>query len=138
MKRHWVEFTEDWSPGPMTFWVHVPSTSDPSVFKPPAPLWIPGKGFPVYFAEVDGFTFQFASLDELRVCVSVLGKKLLPNTLKLAKAQGGDPDQHWLRLMPDATKPYRYRQKAVKYLVRALKDFENQLWSSAKHNDVSE
>src|SRR5438876_376761 len=61
MKRHWIEFTEDWTPGPMTVWVHIPSKSDPAVFSPPPPLWIPGKGFPVYFVEVDGFTFPLPS-----------------------------------------------------------------------------
>jgi hypothetical protein len=127
MKRRWIEFTEEWTHGPMTFWVHIPSQADPCKLDPPAPGWIPGKGYPVYYVEVDGFTFQFASLDEMRVCTDVLGKKLLPNTLRLAEDRGGDPDQHWLRKMPDETKPWRYREKAVKYLERALADFETQL-----------
>jgi hypothetical protein len=25
MKRHWIEYSEHWTPGPMKFWVHVPS-----------------------------------------------------------------------------------------------------------------
>ena len=124
MKRHWIEYAETWTPGPMTPWVHVPASSDPSTLIPPSPARIPGKGYPIYFVEIDGFTFQFASLDELRVCIDVLGKKLLPNTLLLAKQRAGDPDQHWLRKMPDATKPWRYREKAVKYLEKALTDFE--------------
>ena len=44
---------------------------------------------------------RIASLDELRACIDVLGKKLLPNTLKLAQQRGGDPDEHWLRKMPE-------------------------------------
>jgi hypothetical protein len=124
MKRHWIEFTEKWTPGPMTFWVHVPSPADASELSPPAPRGIPGKGYPVYYVEVDGFTFQFASLDEIRVCIESLGKKLLPNTLRLAQQRGGDADRHWLRKMPDETKPWRYRAKAVKYLEKALQDFE--------------
>ena len=108
----------------MTYWVHVPSEADPNKLVPPTPTRIPGKGYAIYFVEVDGFTFQFASLNELQVCIDVLGKKLLPNTLVLAKQQGGDPDQHWLRKMPDETKPWRYREKAVKYLEKALTDFE--------------
>jgi hypothetical protein len=127
MKRHWVEFTGEWTHGPMTFWVHAPSQDDPAKLNPPAPPRISGKGFPVYYVEVDGFTFPFASLDEIRVCIDVLGEKLLPNTLRLAQDRGGDPDQHWLRKMPDETKPWRYRQKAVKYLEKALREFEKQL-----------
>ena len=124
MKRHWIEYTEKRKQGPMTYWVHVPSPTDPTDERPPLPLAIPDKGFPYYFVEVDGFTFQFASLDEMRVCIETLGKKLLPNTLRLARDRGGDPREHWLRKMPDETKPWRYREKAVKYLARALQEFE--------------
>lgn len=110
----------------MTFWVHAPSKSDPTKLNPPAPAWIPGKGYPVYYVEVDGFTFQFASLEEIRVCIETLGKKLLPNALRLAKDRGGDPDEHWLRKMPDDTKPWRYREKAVSYLKKALAAWERE------------
>jgi hypothetical protein len=120
MKRHWIEYTAEWTPGPMTFWVHVQAEGDLTRLNPPAPEPIPEKGYPVYYVEVDGFTFQFASLDELRVCIETLGKKLLPNTLRAAKDRGGDPDHHWLRKMPEETKPWRYREKAVKYLTKAL------------------
>jgi hypothetical protein len=87
MKRHWIEYAETWTPGPMTYWVHVEAKSDASKLNPPAPAPIPGKGFPVYYVEVDGFTFQFASLDEMRVCIDTLGNKLLPNSLRLARAE---------------------------------------------------
>ena len=63
-------------------------------------------------------------MTELRICIDVLGRKLLPNTLKQAEQRGGDPDQHWLRRMPDETKPWRYREKAVRYLTRVLANFE--------------
>jgi hypothetical protein len=68
------------------------------------------QGSQVYYVEVDGSTFQFASLDEVQVCIDVIGKKFLPNTLRLAQNRGGDPDQNWLRMMPDETKPWRYRE----------------------------
>jgi hypothetical protein len=93
-----------------------------------------GKGYPVFYVEVDGFTFQFASLDEMRVCIDTLGTKLLPNTLRLARDQGGNSDEHWLRKMPDHTKPWRYREKAVKYLTKALRSFERQ---RLEHPDAS-
>ena len=124
MKRHWIEYTEQWTQGPMTYWVHIPSHDDADKLVPPPPTRVSEKGYPVYYVEVDGFTFQFASLDELRVCIDVLGRKLLPNTLRQAQERGGDPDSHWLRKMPEETKPWRYREKAVKYLTRALVVFE--------------
>jgi hypothetical protein len=113
MKRHWIEYTEQWTHGPMTFWVHVPSRDDPNTPIPPPPTRIPGIGHPAYYVEVDGFTFRFASLDELRVCIDVLGRKLLPNTLRLAQERGGDSDEHWLRKMPDETKPWRYSYSSL-------------------------
>jgi len=45
MKRHWIEYTEEWTPGPMTCCVHVPSASDPTTLNPPAPASVPGKGY---------------------------------------------------------------------------------------------
>ena len=60
MKRHWIEYTERWTPGPMTYWVHIPSHDDPDKLVPPPPAMVPGKGYPVYYVEVDDFTFQFA------------------------------------------------------------------------------
>ncbi len=119
MKRHWIEYTEKWTPSPLTFWVHGASSS--------AAASIPGKGYPVYYVEVDGFTFQFAALDEVRACIDVLGKKLLPNTLRAAQERGADPDKHWLRKMPEHTRPWRYREKAVKYLEKALAAFQKQV-----------
>ena len=126
MKRHWIEYTEDFTPGPLTYWVHIPSKSDPSQLIPPTPAWVPGKGYPTYYVEIDGFTFRFASRDELQVCIDVLERKLLPNTQRLAQERGGDPNEHWLRKMPDETKPWRYRAKAVKYLEKALAEFEKE------------
>jgi len=111
----------------MTYWVHVPSAKDPALLIPSAPHQIPGKGYPKFFAEVDGFTFEFASLDEMRVCVEVLGGRLLPNTLQLARQRDADPEEHWLRKMPDHTKPWRYREKAVRYLQRALTAFDREV-----------
>jgi hypothetical protein len=127
MKRHWIEYAETWTPGPMTYWVHVEAKSDPAKLSPPAPAPIPGKGFPVYYVEVDGFTFQFASFDEMRVCIDTLGNKLLPNSLRLAQERGGDPNEHWLRKMPEHTRPWRYRERAVKFLAKALGAFQKRI-----------
>jgi hypothetical protein len=125
MKRFWIEFTENFIPGPMTFWVHIPSINDLKLSNPPIPGIIPGKGYAVYYVEVEGYVFRFASLAEIRVCIETLGKKLLPNTLILAMQRGGNPEDHWLRKMPNYTKPWRCREKMVKYLAKALKAFEN-------------
>jgi len=127
MKRHWIEYAETWTPGPMTYWVHVESESDPSRLSPSAPAPVPGKGYPVYYVEVDGFVFQFASLEEMRVSIETLGKKLLPSSTRLARERGGNSSEHWLRKMPVHARPWRYREKAVKYLAKALEAFEREV-----------
>ena len=58
MKRHRTEYTESRTHSPMTPWVHIPSQADPTKLNPLAPAWVPGKGYPVYWIEVNGFTFQ--------------------------------------------------------------------------------
>src|SRR5438309_1269919 len=84
MKRYWVEYTAEWKRGPMTFWVHVETDRKPwchaRAFNPPAPKPVAGKGYPYYYVEVDGLTFEFASLHELDVCVATLSQKMLPST----------------------------------------------------------
>ena len=60
MKRHWIEDTESRTHGPMPPWVHIPSQADPTRLNPFAPAWIQGKGYPVYYIEIDGFTIQSA------------------------------------------------------------------------------
>lgn len=127
MKRHWTEYTTAWTSGPISAWVHVPSAVEPAGRIPPLPGPTAGRGYVAYYVEIDGFTFHFASLDEIRACIDVLGKLLLPNTLRQAQERGIAPTQHWLRKMPDQTKPWRYRQKAVKYLAKVLADFRRQL-----------
>ena len=116
MKRHWTEYTETWTPSPMSYWV-----------RPLSRTRIPGKGYPTFCVEVDDFTFRFASLNEMQVCIEVLGKKLLPNTLRLAQQRNADPDEHWLRKMPEHTRPWRYREKAVKYLEKAMTAFQKEV-----------
>ena len=114
MKKHWIEYSDEWHPGPMSYWVHIETGGDwhsSTNHEPPLPGPKPGKGYPQFFVEFDGFTFDFASLDELRVCISTLGQKLLPTTKRLSQERRGGmgPNSHWLSRLPAKTKPWRYR-----------------------------
>ncbi|MDQ3904101.1 MAG: hypothetical protein M3300_01295 [Actinomycetota bacterium] len=129
MKRYWIEYTPTRTTSPMTYWVHVPTDGRPwyqaAMFAPPLPRGIGGKGYPLYAVEIDGFTFRFASLAELRVCITTLGQKHLPTTIRLSAGRGGaGPNSHWLSRLPKETKSWRYREQAVRYLQKALADFE--------------
>ncbi len=130
MKRHWIEYQERWKRAPMSYWVHVQTDGEPWCnahnFNPPLPKPVPGRGYPYYFVEINGFTFEFASLDELYVLIETFSKKLLPSNLKLSIERGANygPSNHWLNRIPKETTPWRYRKKAVKYLQLALADFK--------------
>jgi hypothetical protein len=130
MKKHWIEYSQRWRPSSMSYWVHVETDDRPwftsTSFDPPLPGPIAGKGYPQYFVEFDGYTFEFASLDEIRVCIATLGQKLLPTTIRLSQQRGGDlgPSSHWLSRLSPKTKPWRYRERAVAYLQKSLESFQ--------------
>jgi len=132
MKRYHVEYTDQWKWGPMTWWVHAPLDGKPDhesdLREPPMPKPVPGRGFPYYHVEVDGFTFPFASLDEWDVCVSTLSQKHLPSTEREVRARGtiGCPVWNWLDTLPAEVKSWRYREKAVKFLVKRRQELERE------------
>lgn len=125
MKRVWIEYTPEWQPGSLTPWVHG-SSATPKVRKP-TPWPLPGLGYPTFLVEFDDYTFRFSSLDELDECVAVLGQKLLPSTRTETMRRALPRGAHWLDEMPDWTKPWRYRERAAKFLARARKQFADEL-----------
>lgn len=128
MKRRWTEFTPTWVSGPMSFWVHVEvdgSWLEASSYEPPLPRPVPGRGFERFFAEYNGFVFEFASLDEVRECIAVLGQKNMPTSSQLSAVRPGTsgPNSHWLSRLPARTKPWKYREGAVRYLADSLQEW---------------
>jgi hypothetical protein len=130
MKRCWIEYTAEWRRGPMTFWVHRAADGEPwhcaREFDPPSPAPVPGRGYPFFFVELDGFTFQFASLDELEFCVARIGQRHLPDTDRETAGRSG-PGAYWQNKLPKSTLSWRYRQKAVRYLARCRAEFARAL-----------
>lgn len=116
----------------MTYWVYRCDDEsrwhEAEVYQPPAPPPVAGKGFAMFHVELDGVPFQFASLRELRVCIEVLSRKVLPTTAQLIHECGlKDFSNHvWLARLPAGTHSLRYRQKAVPYLAKALAAFEKE------------
>jgi len=128
VKRHYVKYTQQWDPGPMGYWVHrrIRETLNGPItaYGKPLPRPVPGKGYPHYHVEVDGFTFEFASLDELDACADLLGRKQIRSTYALTRDRGVGPGSHWLSKLPGEVKPWRYRDKATRYMRRAQREFE--------------
>ena len=91
MKRHWVEYANEFTPSPMTGWLEARSAHNP---RP-----VPGKGFPVYHVQYGRFTFRFSSLDELNVCIDTIGKRVMPTTRQLS-AGSGALNKYWLSRLP--------------------------------------
>src|SRR5687768_11567648 len=123
MKRHHVTYNTSWRPGPMSYWVHIESDGQPwylaKAFEPSLPRPVPGKGYPYYHVEIDGFTFEFASLDEMDRCIATLSQKHLPSTDRETSERGTGSGKHWLNRLPAGVHAWRYRSKAVYYLRKA-------------------
>lgn len=136
MKRAWIEYRETWQDSPMSYWVHVEADGRPyyeaETFDPPHPGPVPGRGYARLFVECDGFTFEFSSHSELEECVRILSQKNLPSTLRLSasRAGGAGPNSHWLSRLPSDVKPWRYRQKATRYLLEAGEKLKQELHGS--------
>lgn len=131
MKNYRIEYTPEWVRGPMSFWVHIEADGKPwhaaEEFSPPPPGPVPGRGYPHFFVEVDGFTFEFASLAELDVCLCTLCQKNLPATSRETQTRGTGPSPHWLNRLPTGVHSWRYREKAVKVLREAREHFRGEV-----------
>ncbi|GAL76230.1 hypothetical protein JCM19275_636 [Nonlabens ulvanivorans] len=46
-----------------------------------------------------------------------MARKLLPTTMELSSKRPGrkGPNSHWLSRLPAKTKPWKYREKLIKY-----------------------
>ena len=130
MKKFWVEYAERWQDEPLAYWVHRERGNRPwyeaNDFAPPAPNPVPGKGYAIYSVEIDGMIFRFSSIAQLEHCIDILGRKLLPRTIDLSADRGTSkgPNSHWLSRLPKKAKPWRYREKATKYLREVLAEIQ--------------
>jgi hypothetical protein len=133
MKHWWIEYRQEWIQSPMTCWVHIPVASLPGnstpEIDPPLPRPIVGKGYPIYFVTAGRFTFRFSSLHELDKCVETLSQKVLPSTILEHNGIQYYSNSHWLSRLPGKVKSWRYRQKAIKVLMKARESFTKELAS---------
>ena len=117
----------------MTYWVYRCASEEcwheAKTYEPPAPPPFRAEGYPMFHVDLNGVSFQFASLHELRVCIEVLSRRVLPTTAQLIRESGltGFSNYAWLGRLPKGTHSLRYRQKAVPYLTKALEDFEKEV-----------
>ena len=129
MKHYQIKYTAQWTPSPVSFWVHRPVDAEhwanATQFDPPIPRGVPGKGWPALEVELDGVCLRFASLVELEHVMDVLSRNPLPTTRRLAQVSGTarGPNSHWLSRLPAKAKPKKFRQKLVAYLAGVEPEF---------------
>jgi hypothetical protein len=143
MKKFWIEFHASWQHGPMTYWTYRADDDsrwhEAQKYTPPAPPPFRAKGYPMFHIELDGVSFRFASLLELRRCIEVLSRKVLPTTAQLIRESGlkGFSNHMWLGRLPKKTHSLRYRDKAIPYLKTALAFFEKEVPNQAASRGAS-
>lgn len=107
---------------PLTPWVHK-GVDGPywkaTVFDPPMPRPVHGKGYPVWVIEHRGRELVFASPREIEHAIDILGRKVLPVTRDLGQPYRA-VNSHWLSRLHSSFKPWKVRQELVKRLKQAL------------------
>lgn len=121
MKNKTFGYIEDWKTSHMAYWVHIEADYKPwytsENFDPPAPVRHGSLGYRYLTIELDGFRFSFTSEAQFEEFKTIMGRKLLPTTMELSNKRPGSkgPNSHWLSRLPAKTKPWRYREKLIKF-----------------------
>jgi hypothetical protein len=90
-----------------------------TVFDPPFPAPVPGKGYQLWTLEHRGHELHFASPEEIAHVVAVLGQRVLPKPRVLGAGQSA-VNSHWLSRMDKAWLSWKVRQEIVRKLMEAL------------------
>lgn len=90
-----------------------------TVFDPPLPKPVHGKGYPVWFVDHRGRTLVFASPEEIEHVIDVLSCKILPSPRELGKPYLA-VNSHWLSRLHASFKPWKVREELVTKLRAAL------------------
>ena len=93
--------------------------------------------YPVYFVRVCGFTFEFHSLEQLKVCLEFFSQKVHPSSM--IKFSESDRRimwlhwvcQRWFERLPMQLLEERRRVRIVPALKKALAQFESEVEHAA-------
>ena len=106
---------------PLTPWVHKGvdgSFYKATMFDPPLPGPVHGKGYPAWYIEHRGRTLVFVSPEEIAHAIDILDLNILPVTRDLGMPHRA-VNSHWLSRLHKSFKPWKVRQELVKRLQRA-------------------
>jgi hypothetical protein len=111
MARHWTE--------PHERTQHRDRT-DGLLAPPLLPSFVPRN---IYFVSVCSFTFEFQSLDQLRLCLEFYSRKIHPSTRLDIGAADHWECERWFERLPLYLREEPKRLQVVSALQRALDDF---------------
>ena len=116
-----IEYRDHPIRSPLTPWVHA-GVDGPhwkaTVFDPPMPRPVHGKGYPVWFVDHRGRSLVFASPQEIEHAIDILSRKILPVTRDLGQPYRA-VNSHWLSRLHSSFKPWKVREQLVKRLKQA-------------------
>ncbi len=130
MKKWRIDYTPEFKPGPLSFWVHKSSGGDSWLavkeYAPSLPTVVPGKGFPRLSVNVMGIELEFASVPEVEHFLDVIRQKNMPTTLQLTQKRGVacGPNSHWLSRLPSKIKPWVKRAKIIPIIEEGLSEYK--------------
>jgi hypothetical protein len=130
MSQWRIEFEPAYRSTPISYWVHRNQDHDiwlqASLYDPPLPRAIPGKGFPRLIIEAAGVELEFASVEEIRHFRQILAQKNLPTTRQLSARRNSamGPNRHWLSRLPANLKAWRKRERLLPTLDAGMRALE--------------
>ncbi|WP_432459287.1 hypothetical protein [Agarivorans sp. QJM3NY_25] len=130
MKKWRIEYRVEYTPSPLSFWVHKHLDSEvwsnATKFDPPLPRSIPCKGFPVLVINALGVELEFSSIEEAEHFLDIISKKNMPTSLQLSNLRGGSygPNGHWLSRLPARLKPWVKREKIIPIIKGGIREFK--------------
>ena len=130
MNKWRIAFVKEYTPSPLSFWVHRHLDhevwSQATEFEPNLPKAIPSKGYPVLFVNAFGTELKFSSVEEVEHFLQVISMKHMPSSLQLTRQRGAayGPNRHWLSRLPSKLKPWSKREKFIPIIESGLREFK--------------
>lgn len=131
MKKWRIEYSPEYEPSPLSFWVHKHLDSEvwsyAKKFEPELPSSIPGKGYPRLVVDALGIELRFSSVEEVKHFLEVVRQKNMPTSAQLSQKREASygPNGHWLSRLPAKLKPWSKREKYIKAVEGGLSELKS-------------
>lgn len=119
MKKWEITYHPKFPDTPISFWVYTqidnPIWLRATLFDPPLPKPVPGKGFARLTVHIFNMDIYFASIEEVDHFLNIFSRKNMPTTQQLSRVRTAmyGPNRHWLSRFPAHLKSWKKREKIV-------------------------